>query len=167
MPRNATPPPWRRCRRHRRPTSSVCSSASDFTVGSGPHAGKRSRTPRTTASFFLRGLFLATWSVQRYRQAASPSLLDGRWHGCEYMDGTCARKASLHCATWSPVRGFATACRILVSGVLGASLGGCTASRRYRIRLGIIARKACVLPPKRQTHEFCAQTLHTYTQHSG
>lgn len=99
MPRNATPPPWRRCRRHRRPTSSVCSSASDFTVGSGPHAGKRSRTPRTTASFFLRGLFLATWSVQRYRQAASPSLLDGRWHGCEYMDGTCARKACLPACT--------------------------------------------------------------------
>lgn len=58
MPRNATPPPWRRCRRHRRrPTSSVCSSASDFTVGSGPHAGKRSRTPRTTASF-CAGSFL-------------------------------------------------------------------------------------------------------------
>lgn len=134
-------------------------------LGERLHRGERASRWKTLKDSWdhgelLRGLFLATWSVQRYHQAASPSFLEGRWHGVAmWMKPVRERPARLHCATWSPVRGFTTAYRILVSAVLGTSLGGCTACRHVRNTFRNHSAQGALLPI-RQTHELCAQTLH-------
>ncbi|KAL3242219.1 hypothetical protein MRX96_021439 [Rhipicephalus microplus] len=70
-----------------------------------PTVERRSRTPRTTASF--RGV--PRGGCQRYLNA-SLSLRDGLWNGVVYWN-LCGSKAvpelaRPHCATWSRVRWF-------------------------------------------------------------